>query len=366
MSEGEAATLLARKKKIRSGHKSSTTRLMTRATTALEAEVVDVDELSFLQQRITEKRELLKTLDSELAELVPDEGLEEEIQQADEYLERLYEVLMKLDKGLELASRTISRTGTPSPTSREGSVASVTEEVSPTLDRTTKSPEVTRKEPGDAVCATLPLPSCESVKLPKISLPHFRGNHMKWTAFWDSFESAIHRNEHLSKIDKFNYLRSLLEGTAYDAIAGLSLSAANYAEAVQILHKRFGNKQLIISKHMEALLGIAAVTADHHLRDLRRLYDQAESNIRSLKSLGVELKSYGAMLSSMLLSKLPPELRLIVSRTVPADELSMEVLLETFEQELLARERANNSVWQQSRRGQSQRTKGALQHPHLL
>ena len=84
------------------------------------------------------------------------------------------------------------------------------------------------------------------------------------------------------------------------------------------------------------------------------MYDQAESNIRSLKSLGVELKSYGAMLSSMLLSKLPPELHLIVSRTVPADELSMEVLLETFEQELLASERANNSVWQQSRRGQSQ------------
>ena len=80
---------------------------------------------------------------------------------------------MKLDKGLELASRTTSRTGTPSPTSREGSVASETEEVSPTLDRTTKSPEVTRKEPGDAVRATLPLPSCESVKLLKISLPHF-------------------------------------------------------------------------------------------------------------------------------------------------------------------------------------------------
>ena len=56
----------------------------------------------------------------------------------------------------------------------------------------------------------------------------------------------------------------------------------------------------------------------------------------------------------MLLSKLPPELRLIVSRTVPADELSMEGLLEAFEQELLACERANNSVWQQSRCGQSQ------------
>ena len=32
--------------------------------------------------------------------------------------------------------------------------------------------------------------------------------------------------------------------------------AANYAEAVSMLKKRFGNKQQIISKHMENLLGI--------------------------------------------------------------------------------------------------------------
>ena len=52
-------------------------------------------------------------------------------------------------------------------------------------------------------------------------------------------------------MDKFNYLRSLLERTAYDAIAGLTLSSANYREAIEILQKRFGNKQLIISKHIE-------------------------------------------------------------------------------------------------------------------
>ena len=91
---------------------------------------------------------------------------------------------------------------------------------------------------------------------------------MKWTTFWDSFESAIHRSDRLSDIDKFNYLRSLLEGTAYDAIAGLALSAVNYGEAITILKKRFGNKQLIVSKHMETLLNISAVTTDNHLRDL--------------------------------------------------------------------------------------------------
>ena len=76
------------------------------------------------------------------------------------------------------------------------------------------------------------MPTTARVKLPKISLPHFRGNLMRWSAFWDSFNSAIHTNDRLSEINKFNYLRSLLEGAAYDAIAGLALSVANYGEGV--------------------------------------------------------------------------------------------------------------------------------------
>lgn len=64
----------------------------------------------------------------------------------------------------------------------------------------------------------------------------------------------------------------------------------------------------------------------------------------------MEPESYGTMLSSVLLSKLPPELRLIVSRKVPADDLDMGTLLETFEQELIARERATSAVQQPNRR----------------
>ena len=149
-----------------------------------------------------------------------------------------------------------------------------------------------------------PTAAADRVKLPKISLPHFHGDLLRWTAFWDSFESAVHSNDRLSVIEKFNYLRSLLEGTAYDAVAGLALSAVNYEQAVETLKKRFGNKQLIVSKHMETLLSFSAVTADNHLRDLRRLFDQAEANIRSLRALGVEPESYGTMLSSVLLSTL--------------------------------------------------------------
>ena len=72
-------------------------------------------------------------------------------------------------------------------------------------------------------------------------------------SFWDSFESAVHQNHSLSEVDKFNYLTSMLEHSASGAIAGLSLTASNYNEAIAILKKRFGNKQVIINKHMETL-----------------------------------------------------------------------------------------------------------------
>ena len=92
------------------------------------------------------------------------------------------------------------------------------------------------------------------LRLPKLTIRPFDGDVTKWTSFWDSYESTIHTNMDLSEVDKFNYLQSLLERTARDAISGLTLTAANYKEAVEILQKRFGSKQQIISKHMDILL----------------------------------------------------------------------------------------------------------------
>jgi len=59
-------------------------------------------------------------------------------------------------------------------------------------------------------------------KLPKLILPKFRGEVTTWTGFWESYKSAVHDNENISTIDKFNYLKSLLEGAASRAIQGLT------------------------------------------------------------------------------------------------------------------------------------------------
>ena len=157
--------------------------------------------------------------------------------------------------------------------------------------------------------------------------------------FWDAFESSIHKNPTLAPIDKFSYLNSLLMKPAFDAISGLSLSASNYEEAIAILKKRFGNKQQIINRHMDILLNVSPVT-NQDTRKLRELYDTLEAHVRSLKSLGIPSNSYGSLLSSIIMNKLPQEVRLIISREIKDHDWQLDNIMHALEDELKARERA--------------------------
>ena len=99
----------------------------------------------------------------------------------------------------------------------------------------------------------------------------------------------------------------------FRAVAGLSLSAANYQEAISILEKHFGSKQCIIAKHMDALMCLAVVTSPNDLKSLQGLYDGVELHTPCLKSLGVNLDSHGKLLTSFLMNKLPHWLQLLVN-----------------------------------------------------
>ena len=189
-----------------------------------------------------------------------------------------------------------------------------------------------------------PLPSLSnSVRLPKLHLRHFNGDLTKWTGFWESFEAAVDSNPDLSSVEKFNYLSSLLENTAREAIAGLSLTEANYAEAVSTLKKRFGGTQQIISKHMEALLQVEAVSSSQNVKALRRLFDNISSHMRSLASLKVREETYGSLLCPVLINKIPPDLQLIVCRKVPEADWELKTLMSAIEEEIVARERLGPS-----------------------
>ena len=71
--------------------------------------------------------------------------------------------------------------------------------------------------------------------------------------------------------------------------------------------------------------------------------------MRCLELIGIEANTYGALLLPVLLAKLPQDLHLIVSRKVSDSNLNIGVLLEMFEQEPMARERATPQHTQPSK-----------------
>lgn len=296
---------LQKKKHVRAGHRGSATKAIGRAEAQLSSTVPDVDKLSQLKLTLSEKLETLKILDTEILDMVDEGDMVNEIEQADEFKEGVYAILVKIERILS-----------PPPA--------------------TGSAPVTRALIAD------PSPSTSGggrVKLPKLTISPFGGDLTKWMPFWESYCVAIHDNPSLSKTEKFNYLRSLLQHSALDSISGLSLTAANYEEAVAILKKRFGTKQRIVTKHMDALMSIEVVTSSSNLQSLRRLYDNVELHTRSLKSLGVDSNSYGALLASTLMSKLPQDLQLLVSRKIGESEWGLDEVMGVLGEEIQARER---------------------------
>ena len=168
---------IATKKRVRGGQRTSVTRTLHQIETALTGEP-DVSRITALKMAITEKLKSLSTLDDDIANLIEDEAeLATDIEQADDYKQRIYTAIVSIDKAV-------------APTPPTGPA--------PHRDRASARDD--------------PLPDAASrVKLPKLTIRSFDGDITRWTSFWDSYKSAIHDNRSLSAVDKFNYLRSLLE-----------------------------------------------------------------------------------------------------------------------------------------------------------
>ena len=288
-------------KRTRGGHRSVATRRVKEVNDVLGASSApDSIKLDQLKRGLMDTFDTLKKLDEDLIPHIDPADLTKEIEDSSKVKDELFAALARVDHAL------MSRP--------------------PSVPSTVSTPTVT--------------PHAVMAKLPKLSLKHFHGTFTGWSPFWDSYKTAIHNNPGLSNTEKFNYLQNLLEGRAREAIAGLAITDANYSVAIDILEHRFGDKEKATAAHMEDLMSLDAVTSDTHLFELRKLYDRTESSIRSLDALGVKIDSYGVLLTPVFIKKLPPEMRLAVSRKVPQKDWTMEKILSVLLEELEARERA--------------------------
>ena len=91
----------------------------------------------------------------------------------------------------------------------------------------------------------LELSADSQIHLPKLQLPNFEANILKWPEFWDIIESSMDK-QNIPNVSKFSYLRSVLRGKAFVAILGITLSNENYNMAVALLKEKFGKPESII------------------------------------------------------------------------------------------------------------------------
>ena len=308
----------------------------------------DVPKIETCKGQLEKQLIEINKLDQQIAELMDEEGIENEIFERFDFESAMQETICRInalfnEKSVEKSTQETHQTqGQGAQIESVQSTASnvvhpVAEQM--TLDQGEQPTILSNDHPTTSGLGQ-PVTSkhVNKTKLPKLSLPRFSGEPTKWLSFWDSFSSAIHENEDLNDIDKFQYLRSLLEGSAVNAISGLSLTNSNYKEAIDLLQERYGNKQVIISRHMESLMQLPAVSDDDDLKKLRQLYDKTESTVRSLNGIGILQDTYGTFLTPTIMAKLPKELRLIISRKL-SDEWDLKSLLTFFREELQLREK---------------------------
>ena len=96
-------------------------------------------------------------------------------------------------------------------------------------------------------------------------------------------------------------------------------------------------KKLSIATFFNALLNFHPVKDASNVNKLRDLYDAVETNVRNLKSLGVESERFGPVLIPTILTKIPETIRLDVSKVTRSEDWNFEKVLKCIHNELVTR-----------------------------
>lgn len=95
---------------------------------------------------------------------------------------------------------------------------------------------------------------------------------------------------------------------------------------------------------MDTLLTMEGVSSAHNTKGLCHLYDLVKSHVRYLKLLSVTSNSYGTLLTLVLLSRLPDELKLLISWNIGGNNWTLDALMTHVEKEIKAREQATAAM----------------------
>lgn len=307
-----ADEVLNRLKKKRTNARTSITKTIKNIETEINNLEVSVDVLEELLEHMGICSDELKAINTEIESAVDLKDLDNELKSATEYQSKIITWTFRTKKKIRELSKSDSK-------------------------------EISTTPMATALTANNFISEKVSVKLPKLTINHFYGDNNQWLTFWNTFEAAIHKNESLDKISKFSYLKTYLKGSALKSVEGLAITPENYDTAIDILLSRFGKKNILINTHMNSLLQIPPLKNARDPISFRRFFDQVQTEIRSLESLGINSDTFGSLLTPMLIKLLPTNLIFEFNKQTGESDYDLKQMIEFLSLQLSAIERSHIS-----------------------
>ncbi|XP_053964351.1 uncharacterized protein LOC128867266 [Anastrepha ludens] len=198
-----------------------------------------------------------------------------------------------------------------------------------------------------------------SSRLPKMSLPTFKGEYSEFKNFMSLFESFVHNDPTIPDIEKFNHLVSCLSGEALGTVKSFQMSEENYPKALASLRKVYDNKCLIFFNTVSKLFELSKIQRPS-ASSLRSMIDTVSAVYDSLLSLGDDKLISNAMLIHIVMSKVDPTTRSKWEEQLDYDKLPLwaecEAMLNKRYQHLSAEE-ASSSQQRPNNEDTRQKTK---------
>ncbi|XP_054725764.1 uncharacterized protein LOC129235760 [Anastrepha obliqua] len=200
-----------------------------------------------------------------------------------------------------------------------------------------------------------------SSRLPKMSLPKFKGEYSEFKNFMSLFESLVHNDPTIPEIEKFNHLVNCLSGEALGTVKAFQMSDENYSKALASLKKVYDNKCLIFFDTISKLFELPTIPKPSAL-SLRTMIDTVSAVYDSLLSLGDEKNITNAIIIHLVMSKVDT-----VTRSKWEEQLDYDKLPLWRECEAALNKRYQHYLpMKPQRRGSSRQAVTAFRNPTFM
>ena len=119
--------------------------------------------------------------------------------------------------------------------------------------------------------------------MPKLIISNFTGTPQDLVRFLDQFESQIDKSN-VDDVTKFSYLKELVDIKVRRLLDGLPFTSEGYAEARDVLQKRYGQSSEVVSAYVRAILELPTIE-ERDVAKIHSFYKTLLFNVESLQTL---------------------------------------------------------------------------------